>query len=72
MSAANTQGSAGVPRANASPARTDGVRAIADLLFNYPVPGQIHQAKRLFQRDAETSTQDACATRSLCKYAGYR
>ncbi len=48
--------SARVSRANASPARTDGVLAIAN--FHYLI---VHR-KRLFRRDAETNTRDACAT----------
>ena len=44
--------SARVSRANASPARTEGVLAIANF------------SERLFRRDAETSTRDACAPRS--------
>ena len=41
--------SARVWRANASPARTEDVLAIANF------------SERLFRRDAETSTRDACA-----------
>ena len=57
-------GSARVSRAKASPARTERVPAIANFRCDFSLlTVEAMPNKRLFQRDAETSTRDACATR---------
>src|SRR6266545_7539187 len=54
-------GGARVSRANASPAQTDGVLATAN--FSCAMQALKFRFKeRLFRRDTETNTRDACAT----------
>src|SRR6266508_2473536 len=55
-------GSARASRANASPARTNGVLAIANFSGRSKSIASCESSQRLFRRDAETSTRDACAT----------
>ena len=62
-------GSARVSRANASPARTDGVLAIANFSERSKSMTSCKYSKRLFWRDAETNTRDAHAPQNAADRA---
>src|SRR5437667_8048277 len=62
-------GSARVSRANASPARTDGVLAIANFSERSKSMTSCKYSKKLFRRDAETNTRDAYAPQNAADRA---
>ena len=65
-------GCARVPRANATPARTERVLAIANFFLMIKAEGAVKHGKSSLRRDAETSTRDACATPSSHAAVSFR